>query len=68
MFLKRPFAYVPLMFLITAFLVPKPCAAQTPKTESQADASLAEAVKQLQEQVNELRTVVSDLRTESARS
>ncbi len=67
MFLKRPFAYVPLVFLMAACFVPKPCAAQTTKTENQGDPSLAETVKQLQEQVNELRTVVSDLRAESAR-
>jgi regulator of replication initiation timing len=69
MFSERPFAYVPLLFLLLAPLVAvERCAAQAASAHKSAeDAALAESVKQLQEQVNELRSVVADLRTESTR-
>ena len=69
MFSKRPFAYVPLLFLLLAPLVAvERCAAQAASDHKSAEnAALAESVKQLQEQVNELRSVVADLRTESTR-
>lgn len=69
MFLKRPFVYVPLLFLLLAPLAAvQRCAAQAASAHNSAeDAALAESVKQLQEQVNELRSIVADLRTESTR-
>ncbi len=69
MFLKRPFAYVPLLFLLLSSLAGvERCAAQAASDhKSTEDAALAESVKQLQEQVKELRSVVADLRTESTR-
>jgi len=69
MFLERPFAYVPLVFLLMTSLAPEYCVAQSSNSNNRQteDATLAASVQQLQEQVTQLRAVVSDLRTESAR-